>query len=339
MNKTGRTTRYLALAAIAAGLWLVACQSTALTSGKVYMQQEEWDRAAEQLQLAVEATPGDAEAWKLLGLAKGHLGEFVDAGRAFARAVEDPEQQEEAARMRRTFWVREFNRGIDAINSEQFEIAVTAFANAVAIDSTNSDAARNLGYSHYELDQIDRAIAVYEQILERVPDDEDTAVRLGYLYYNEENYEKAAHYLKGPAAHTDDVQIVSALATSYQLAGNDADALALLQRARAEGPNSAALLLELGQYSWQDKNFEDAAAIYLEAMEMEPDNADATHNRAMALLELKRDDEAYDVLLKTVELNNQMGDAWYWLGVVYARRNMVSESEDAFKRAAELGVE
>ena len=52
---------------------LPGCQSTALTSAKLYIQQEDWERAVEQLQAAVETTPTDAEAWMLLAVAHANM--------------------------------------------------------------------------------------------------------------------------------------------------------------------------------------------------------------------------------------------------------------------------
>jgi uncharacterized protein HemY len=38
-----------------------SCQSKNLTSAKIYIQQDDWENALRQLELAVEATPDNAE--------------------------------------------------------------------------------------------------------------------------------------------------------------------------------------------------------------------------------------------------------------------------------------
>ena len=327
-------------AAIMLGVALSAgCQSTALTSAKLYAQQEDWDKAAAQLQTVVDEIPTDTEAWMLLAVARANLGQFDAAGVAFARAIEDPARQEEATRLRRGFWVQSYNSGVDALGQSDYEAAVTAFEAAQAIDPNDVDAIRNLAYAYYQMERTQEAIHVYRRILEMDPADEDTAVRLGYLYYNEEDFDNAAALLAGPARASIDPQLLGALATSYQALDREEESLAVLQSAKAAGIASSNMLLEMGRIYWNAGDFYKAAEAYQQAAGLEPDNVDANHNRAMALLELKRDDEARVVLERVVELNAKMGDAWYWLGVVYARENRVSESEAAFQRATDLGVE
>jgi Flp pilus assembly protein TadD len=317
----------------------IGCQSTALTSAKLYVQQEHWDKAAEQLQVVVEQTPTDGEAWMLLAVARANLSQFNEAGQAFSRAVAFPAQQEEASRLRRGFWVKSFNSGVDALGQNDFEAAVEAFSAAQAIDESNDDASRNLAFAYYQMDRTQDAIDVYRKILEMSPDDEDTAVRLGYLYFNEEDFVNAAALLAAPGQGSTDPQLLGALATSYQALDREADALAVIETAMSAGVANVNMLLELGRTYWNAGAFDKAEEVYREAVALEPDNADANHNQAMALLELKKDGEAQTVLERVVELNPALGDAWYWLGVVYARDNRVTDSEAAFRRATDLGVE
>jgi Flp pilus assembly protein TadD len=340
MNVTGKKIglQMAAAMAIAAAL-MVGCQSAALTSAKIYVQQEDWSQAAVQLQSAVEETSDDAEAWMLLAVARANLGEFEQAGRAFARSVDDPTHQEEARSLRRGFWAESFNRGVDALRMENFAAAARAFEAAIALDSSNVDALRNVGYVYHQLKRPAEAIKAYRRVLETDPGDEDTAVRLGYLYYNEEDFENAAELLAGPGRDSDDTQLLSALAASYESLGRSADALEVLEVAHKKGAANAEMLMEQGRIYWSQERFDLAEGVYREAVTLAPDDADVHHNHAMSLLELKRDNEARPVLERVVELNAEMGDAWYWLGVVHARENRVRESEAAFERATQLGVE
>ena len=72
--------------AVVASMVIAGCQSTAMTSAKVYIQQNDWAQAREQLLLAVAATPQDTEAQMLLGVAEATAGNLAEAAAAFDAA-------------------------------------------------------------------------------------------------------------------------------------------------------------------------------------------------------------------------------------------------------------
>jgi len=87
---------------------------------------------------------------------------------------------------------------------------VTAFEADQAIDPNEADAVRNLAYAYYQLERTQDAIKVYRRPLEMDPADEYAAVRLGYLYYNEEDFDQASALLSGPARTSSDPQLLGA---------------------------------------------------------------------------------------------------------------------------------
>ena len=66
---------------------LIFCQSKQVTSAKVYMQQEKWDKAIEQLELAVQLYPNDAEAHYLLGKGYAVRGEREKMNEMFDQSL------------------------------------------------------------------------------------------------------------------------------------------------------------------------------------------------------------------------------------------------------------
>ena len=331
----------LVLALVLAAMLLGAgCQSAALTSGKVYLQHQDWPRAAEQLRREVEENPASWEAWQLLGVAEAQQGHFAEAGRAFDRAiVADSTRAPQIDAKRRKYWVEAYNRGVTALEAEQHDEAVAAFEAAAALDARDADPQRNLGYLYSLLDRADAALDAYRAALTIDPEDEDTAIRVGYLLYNAGRYEEAAAQLARPAARRQDAELLGVLGSAYQMLGRDDEARQVLATAHAIDPGDAQVLLELGGLHWKVKDFVSAAQAYGQVAALRPDDADAHHNLAMALLELDRQAEARAPLERVVELDDTAGDAWYWLGILYAKAGLVRESEDAFARAQALGVE
>ena len=68
-------------------LVLFGCQSKELTSAKVYIQQDDWEKAEEQLKLAVELYPNDAEAHRWLGEAYARNNDFVKMNEEFEASL------------------------------------------------------------------------------------------------------------------------------------------------------------------------------------------------------------------------------------------------------------
>jgi Flp pilus assembly protein TadD len=64
--------------ALAASIGLWACQSKEVTSAKVYIQQGDWNKAIEQLQIAVQTYPNDPEAHYLLGRGYAEKGMYKE---------------------------------------------------------------------------------------------------------------------------------------------------------------------------------------------------------------------------------------------------------------------
>ncbi|MFI5253237.1 MAG: tetratricopeptide repeat protein [Bacteroidota bacterium] len=104
---------------------------------------------------------------------------------------------------------------------EQFDSSVAAYLNAIAIDKENPLYLTNLGFAYSKLDSVDRAASSYEQAI-TVQKPQNIAlmyIRLGTLYYYNEDYKKAlAAYQK--AATLDpankDAQFYSAITYDRQ---------------------------------------------------------------------------------------------------------------------------
>ncbi len=68
-------------------LFLIYCQPKEVTSSKVYMEQERWDKAIEQLEEAAQLYPNDAEVYFLLGKAYAHQGRREKMNEMFNKSL------------------------------------------------------------------------------------------------------------------------------------------------------------------------------------------------------------------------------------------------------------
>src|SRR5439155_1745865 len=122
---TGKWKPYLASAAIAClGAFSAqpASASVCFTSGKVYVQQKVYDKAAYFLECARKGDPANIEALSLLAFARARQREFISAGAAFQLAIEtatkkgDKKKVADLQRNRLAENAQLFNAGIAALN-------------------------------------------------------------------------------------------------------------------------------------------------------------------------------------------------------------------------------
>mgnify|MGYP001101391208 CR=1 FL=1 len=129
-----RYARWLAVFFAVVGL---GCQRSTLTAAKLYIKQQQPQKAKEQLAEALKLEPENAEAHFLMGkllAAEGHYTEMVEhLDRA---AGLSPKFQTEAEQTRRHYWAREYNAGVSYAQGERpdFGKALRSFHNATLIE-------------------------------------------------------------------------------------------------------------------------------------------------------------------------------------------------------------
>lgn len=324
---------------IGIAVW-IGCQSSALTSAKIYLQQKDFDSAEAQLKAAIMQEPQNAYAHFLLGTIYARKGAFEEMNASFEEAVRlDPSKyKQDVERWREQYWVENYNRGVNLAQTHQIPDAVEAFQRAVVIDSTRVDAFRNLGFCYYKLGDADRAISVYERALKVAPEDPDVLTRVGLLLFNEKEYERAIQYLtQASEADPTNVHVLSSLASAYERMKRLDDAVAQYQKAIEVQPTDENLRYNLGVALSEKEDYTGAAQAYEEALKIKPDDKDARFNLAIVyLLKLDDADRALPHLQHMVEHDPENADAWEMLSIAYVKLNRVEEAEEALARSKTL---
>lgn len=112
---------------LAAGFTVLLVASPALagvnfTSGKVYIQQKVYDKAAHYLEMARKEEPDNTQVYSLLGVARAQLRQYASAGGVFqigykvATDKKDKKRQDEMDQNRKALYAQLFNQGIGALN-------------------------------------------------------------------------------------------------------------------------------------------------------------------------------------------------------------------------------
>lgn len=95
-------------------------------------------------------------------------------------------------------------------------------------------------------------------------------------------------------------------------------------------------LIDQGLQAAQDENFEDAAELFGQAVDVDPANARARYNLALAQQNLGDLEGAVATYLRTLQIDPNLIEAYINLGHLYGELGLDEEAVDIFQRAIEL---
>jgi len=348
------------------GILIIAgCTSKEVTSAKVYIQQDDWEKAEEQLKLAVIQYPNDAEAHALLGEAYARKGDYVKMNEAFEASLAiTPQHAERINYVRDKNWVENFNKGVAQVKAEAFDEALKLFQTCETIDPSRVDAYKNAAYVHLRMGSTDEAIEDYETVLKMNPQDTKVMLQLGSLYYDLKEYQKSIDTMdKILAIEPDNIDATSQKAFAYDSMGEAEKALEAYTSALEKKPGDPDLLFNLGRLHYMRKEYQEAIDQFQTVLTNNPGDHEATLNIGNAYLSIAEQfmkplregqtltdaqikeakdnaianyKEAIPFLEHAVELKPDDAATWTNLGVAYINAGMKDKGEEAFKKADEL---
>lgn len=323
---------------MAIGFSAFQCSSTELTSAKLYIQQDNLDKALESLRQEVQKNPKSDEGFYLLGFVLGEkddingMLENFDKSTAisnkFAANIEESKKYH---------WADGFNKGVMTFNKASkvgdtdsatviFEQAIEKFNNAILCQPDSSDTYLNLAYAYINMGDRDAAIDPLKKVVE-LTKSEDSYVQLSDLYIQK--------------------------ALTAKQAGNKEEGIALfnqsvtvLEEARKLYPNNGDILLLLSNaYIGADK-LDVAKDAFKEGVEKEPENKFYRYNYGSLLLNANELEPASVQLQKALEIDPDYENAIYNLAVTYVKwgakmREDMEKNEvesDEYKKKFELAL-
>ncbi len=193
--------------------YLGGCSPAETTTGKLAYQQKDWQKAAVELTKGLSIDKTDAEAWYMLGYSQIELGNFKEAAEAFKQASSlSPDYNN----LIKNYWIDKYNAGIGEFNSgtkalgkkdtegaNRFFNSAIVYLNAATAIIPDSIAAFQLMADSYNyLGQSEKALGIYESILDKSKSKDD-AIQIGKLMYQNgiklrqaEDYENALAVFK-----------------------------------------------------------------------------------------------------------------------------------------------
>ncbi len=313
----------------------VSAQSMEMTSAKLYIQQNEWDKAIHWLEEAVKKKPDNAEAHFLLAQGYGQKGRMADMITEFA-ATEQYDKKgkytKEIKAFRQKYFADSFNAGVKAFNEQNFELAAEKFSMSAMVDPSQVASFQNL-------------TVAYRQ----VENDIEAGTPCDGCSTNEHEWDpmvarcrdkSTAEYAKFCCCKDAKDQLYGVIVNSYQtLIKMQPDSLmhymalsdyykskkqfdksaALLAEVVQKHPNDARVLAELAiTYDYLGKS-DDAFKMYEQALVNKPDDKDLRFNYGRLFLMREDYDNAITQFMKVVEIQPDDFEANYNIGISHLK--------------------
>lgn len=306
------------LLAMVLGMMAFQCSSTELTSAKMYLNNNNTEKAKESLLKEVEKNPASEEAYYLLGYISGEEGDIDAMLNYFDKTLSVGNKfEKDIVQSKNYYWATCFNKGVafynraskttDSDSVKSFIVlAAEQFENSIKCEPDSMMTYENLAYAYINIGQGEKAIKPLTKLVEVKGDAQNTAL-LGEVYLNKgiEIFNKFVS-AKNPQ-------------DSVTAFGYYDQAINVLEKGRQSYPNDGNILLLLSNAYINANKIDVAMDAFKAGVEQEPENKYYRYNYGVLLLNDKRFDEAEGQFKKAIEIDPEYTNAIYNLGVTYFR--------------------
>lgn len=276
--------------------------ATAFLFGKLAAEAERVEDASAFYNLAARIRPDRAaDIYDELGLTLLLAEKYDDAVATYRKAIESP--ADDGTRLNLLF---RLSQALEFAGKTDEALAAVDEALKVAPEAALLHYQR--GWVHFHARRWDEAIGLFQQVIERFPQDADT-VRQARL----------------------------SLSALYVERGDKAKGQQVLEDVYAVSPDDPSVNNDLGYlYADEGKNLEQAEGMIRKALAAEPENAAYLDSMGWVLHRLGRDEEAVVHLEKAVSLpEGDDATLWEHLGDVYDKLGKRDKAREAWTQALE----
>lgn len=344
---------------------LMSCQTKEVTSAKVYIQQDDWDKAIEQLEQATTLYPNDPEAHFLLGQGYGKKGNYEGMNAEFEASLAISETfKPEIDDSQQHYWGTNFNTGIKFHKENNHEAALQRFQTSILIDPKRPESYKNLAVVYLAMDSIAAAAEVYETLVQIQPNDVEALRQLAQFRRELKEYDRAIELLqKVLEINPQDTEALNALALNYDMKGDSEKAFEIYKVALEKAPEDTDLMFNYARLFYLRGDYDEALEWFVKILSIKPDDYEVNLNIGNAYLSIgdnyrkelrakeekgeKINQEEFDnlknfycdvipYLEKCAEMRPDNANLWNNLGVAYVNCGQKEKGEEAFKKAEEL---
>ncbi|GJQ58186.1 MAG: tetratricopeptide repeat protein [Candidatus Scalindua sp. AMX11] len=217
------------------------------------------------------------------------------------------------------------------------EAAVALYKEILEKHPESTNALFLLGTLHLQRREIDDACELLRKVLTLRPDHAMAHNNLGSVLQELGQLEEAeACYHRAGELKPNEPKINSNLGDIYREQGKFKKAVISYRQAIRKNPDSAELHCNLGALFQEIGRLDDAVGCYRRAIDLKPDYALAYSNLGMALQELRKLNEAVKSCLKARQLNPNNEVMQNNLGTVLKRLGQLDEAAECYRNAITL---
>jgi tetratricopeptide (TPR) repeat protein len=303
------------------------------------------DRALEVAQDGLDSDPANPIHYFLVGVALSRLGEYEEADRMLAQAQRIyPAYELYVEPERRAAWGEAFNRGVQAYDSGNVEVAINAWGKAITMYDLRSEAHRNLASLLAREGVYEEAITTYELALvglEKLPatfllDEAALQARAEEKMSTEESLAQVLLFVKRFAEaepllraqilrDSTNVQIRSDLAAALTGQARMEEAAEIYALLLSEADLGSTELFNLGIALFRAEDFDRAGKAFERLTQLRPDSRDAWFNYVNALFAA----EDWDSLTRAGDRLIELDPLGKNVGLIAARAHLEAGDQQA----------
>jgi tetratricopeptide (TPR) repeat protein len=308
-----------------------------MTAGKVYIQQEEYDKAIEQFDLQLKERPDDMDAWWWRGMSHTYQKEYEGACECIDKVIEGVPEKRELQEQKPFLWSLYYSAGITALQDEDWELAKKRLHGALKFQPDSTQSYMHLAMIASQQGHEDTMLTYYRRILEIDPENSLAYKNLGAHSVREKKYDEAIDYFtKGLKADSKDADLSYRLGIAYYLKKDHVSAEGAFRQAIENDSTLQDAYFNLGATLGKMEKYDEAIEVLKRAVEYNPEDAEALIHLGGTYLLTKKYDLAIETYTTVIESDPSNRDAYEGRANAYWKLGKKADAETDYRKVKEM---
>lgn len=294
--------------------------------GDAYLARDAFEPAVTNYELALKYKTNYAPA--LYG-----LGRVAFKQKKYSLSLEN---QIKAAESDNNFAPAFFEKGLIFYYLDRFNDAIEAFERYDKLVPGSPRGKTYLAKSHYGKDEIDKAMQILEEVLQKDSDYSEANKYYAYCLIKKKEFDKAEEYfkkIKTEELNAEDYTIWSRIYTDKK---EFSKAYELLDKALSLDSLDENVYFEYGKSIFSEQKYGDALIKFNKAIELGIVNVAAYVYSGICYYYLEEYDKGIEIITKSIELAPNVASAWLWRANNYANSSFKEGITPEDKKSREL---